>query len=72
MNRWKIEIEIKKHGYTITTFAKKVNIERSTLWRKLNGITEFTVGEVRAICDALSIDDPREYFFEEMVAEKQC
>lgn len=71
MDRWKLEAEIKRKGYTVTSFSKKIDMERSTLWRKLTGLSEFTVGEVRSICDALNIEDPREYFFADMVADKQ-
>ena len=42
-------------GMTQKEVAKKIGISTNTLSNKINGVREFTVGEVIQICDILDI-----------------
>jgi len=44
-----------------------LNINPATFSRKCNGRTEFTLGEITKICDALNVS-PMGIFFEEKVS----
>ena len=42
-------------GVNVETLAKRINIERSTLYRKLNNAEKITVGEAKKMQEALEI-----------------
>ena len=46
---------IKSHGFTLEGFANKIGIDYSTLYRKLNGTSDFTRSEILLIGKALSL-----------------
>ena len=56
---------IKEKGLSESELAKKINLSSSSLSCRLNGKVDWTVPEVRAICDVLQIDktDIGKYFF---------
>ena len=60
---------IKECGFTQTALAKKIGISVSTLSEKLNNKYPFTMKEISAICEALSIskEEIGVYFFAEKV-----
>lgn len=66
--------EIKKlindKGYTLGAFAKKLGINNSTLFRKLNKYESFTIGEAIKVCDLLSLTNEQaiNIFFKQNVA----
>lgn len=44
-------------GFTIDTLAAAIGINRATLYRKLNAIEKFTIGEVLKIKAVLQLTD---------------
>ena len=56
---------IKEKGLSDSELAKEINLSSSSLSLRLNGKVDWTVPEVRAICDVLQIDksDISQYFF---------
>lgn len=54
-----------KADMTYDDVAKSIGINASTLYRKMNGQSEFTRSEIQRICDVLSIDSPMDIFFTE-------
>ena len=70
MDRYRLEYEIKSHGYTIETFCKVVDISRSAFYRKCDPdtTTEFTLGEIQRIMDVLELDTPMGIFFANKVS----
>ena len=56
---------IKEKGLSESELAKRINLSPSSLSCRLNGKIDWTVPEVRAVCDVLNIDKTNigEYFF---------
>jgi hypothetical protein len=52
-------------GKTRGDLAKELNINMSTLWRKINNDGSFTRKEINTIIEFLQIDDPASIFFSE-------
>lgn len=40
---------MKENGYTNTDISKELGIGKQTLWRKVNGYTEFKLSEIEKI-----------------------
>ena len=55
--------EMNKKNVSIKMMCKKLGISRSAFYRKCNGITEFTLGEIKIILDYLSLGSPEGIFF---------
>lgn len=53
MNRAKLFGRIAEKGFNLTTLSKALKMPYQTLYRKINGETEFTVGEAEAVCEVL-------------------
>lgn len=68
MNRYLLEYEIKRHGYTISTFCAALGMSRSTFSKKVNGKSEFTRAEIEAIVKLLEIENPTPIFFDDKVS----
>lgn len=68
MNRYKLELEMKKKGVTINKMCEYLGISRSAFYRKCRGISEFTQGEIQKIVEYLQLDSPMEIFFERKVS----
>lgn len=62
-----LKFEISKKRYGMSEFAELLGLSRSTLFRKINGITEFKLAEIQQIKKLLNLSDQRtiEIFFEE-------
>lgn len=60
--------EATRKGYSKGDLAKLIGIAYNTFWAKMNGITDFTISEIKVLCK--EFDKPFEYLFEEMQAEK--
>jgi hypothetical protein len=65
-NRNMIEAQFIMRGFNNTKVAKILNIARSTLIRKMNGESDFTVKEIKAISENVGI--PVSFFFDNKVA----
>ena len=55
--------EMRKRNVTIIMMCENLGISRSAFYRKCNGITEFTLGEIQTIVDYLSLESPSPIFF---------
>ena len=49
MDKALLEYEMKKKNLTADEMCKKMNLSRSAFYRKCNGISEFTLGEIKQI-----------------------
>ena len=48
--------KIKERGYTLEAFAVELGINYSTLYRKMNGDSDFTRSEIQQVKTVLSLD----------------
>ena len=62
------EYEMKKKGISIQEMIENLSMSRSAFYRKCNGISEFTQGEIQKIVDILDLDSPMGIFFAEKVS----
>lgn len=58
-------------GVTGKMLAEKLNINESTLYRKLNAGGDFTREEINIMIDYLKFDNPLEVFFAQELAYTQ-
>lgn len=65
MNVAMLKKKITEKGGNVETLAEKIGIDRSTMYRKLNGDVSITVAEANKIKDALDLtnDEARSIFF---------
>lgn len=63
MNKELLEYHMKKAGKTISDMCSVLGISRSAYYRKCNGISEFTLGEIQAIVEYLKLESPVDIFF---------
>ncbi len=68
MDKYKLEYEMKSRGITIKKMCADIHMSRSGFYRKCNGITQFTQGEIQAIVDYIGLDSPMGIFFAEKVS----
>ena len=68
MNKAKLEYEMSIRGISKGKLCEHIGISRSALYRKCNGITEFTHGEIVAIVEFLGLESPVGIFFDEKVS----
>lgn len=65
MDKALLEYEMKKKNISIGEMCKKLSISRSAFYRKCNGITQFTHGEIQSIVKILELESPVAIFFAE-------
>lgn len=53
---------------TYIELAEALNIDVSTLYRKVNGISDFTRSEIQTLCDVMNLESPMEIFFSQDIA----
>lgn len=53
----KLKGKIVEKGMNVETVAKRIGIERSSLYRKLNNFEKITIGEARKLKDVLELSD---------------
>lgn len=63
MNKALLEYEMKTRGVSTEELCEKIGISRSAFYRKCNGTSEFTLGEIKTIVAALGLDSPINIFF---------
>lgn len=68
MNKLKLEYERKQKGISTEELCKAANMSRSAFYRKMNGKSQFTQGEIQAICDILALESPMDIFFDQKVS----
>lgn len=64
----KFEAAMKLADKTYKDLAIAMDIDISTLYRKVNGISEFTRVEIQTLCELLNLDNPVAIFFSNEVA----
>lgn len=57
MNKDKLLGKIKEHGKTIEGFAKELGLSNSSMYRKVNGKSQFTREEIKRIASILELDN---------------
>lgn len=65
-NRFKAQLVLV--GVTMRELAEKLEIDESTLYRKVNSDGSFTREEINKMIPILKIDSPMEIFFAEKLA----
>ena len=68
LDKEKLMNEMSKCGISIGEMTAKLGMSRSAFYRKCNGISEFTRGEIQHIVDILNLDSPVGIFFAEKVS----
>ena len=68
MNKALLEYKMKERGVSITDMCEMLGISRSAFYRKCNGKSEFTLGEIQRIVDFLKLDSPMGIFFAHKVS----
>ena len=63
MDKALLEYEMKKANVSAEELCKKMQISRSAFYRKCNGISEFTLAEIKQIVAILNIESPMAIFF---------
>lgn len=63
MDKALLEYEMKKNHISAEELCKTIKMSRSAFYRKCNGISEFTLGEIKKIVDLLKLDSPMAIFF---------
>ena len=63
MDKVLLEYEMKKRGVSVDELCKTIDMSRSAFYRKCNGLSEFTLGEIKSIITVLQIDSPVAIFF---------
>lgn len=52
----KIRAALMEKGYTIASFSRKIGVSESALRRKIEGKTDFRIGDIRKFVDALKLE----------------
>lgn len=68
LDKAKLKSEMARRNVSIGDMCKKLGMSRSAFYRKCNGISEFTQGEIQKIVDILSLDSPMGIFFADKVS----
>lgn len=55
--------EMRSKGVTYGNLAKVLGVSEKTVWNKLSGQTDFTLAEVRIICETLFPEFRMDYLF---------
>lgn len=63
-----LKAEIVKKGFTHARLSKEIGISKAAFSKKINGKSEFTLGEIQRIVDVLEIESPIPIFFASKVS----
>ena len=63
MDKFLLEYEMKKKGYSVKKLCKEIGVSRSAFYKKCNGKSDFTQSEIQAIVDLLHLESPVAIFF---------
>lgn len=53
----KLKGKIVEKGMNVETVAKRIDVDRSSMYRKLNNFEKITIGEARKLKDVLELSD---------------
>lgn len=70
-NKLKFKAAVIESGKTIADVAEYLNINESTLYRKINGTSEFSRDEIQNICVFLKLDSPLEIFLQNNLRKRK-
>lgn len=62
-DKLKFRAAIVGKGKTMKDVAIAIGVSESTLYRKVNGVSQFSREEIQTICRYLKLDSPIEIFF---------
>lgn len=62
-NRSKFRALVIEQGLTMEIIAQELGINQATLYRKMNGESDFYRWEIQSICTLLDVSSPKEIFF---------
>lgn len=68
LDKFRLEYEIKRKGYSVKEFCELINMSRSAFYRKCSGEAQFTLKEIKDIISALKLETPMGIFFDEKVS----
>ena len=68
MDKALLEYEMNEKHVTIADMCNVLGISRSAFYRKCNGKSEFTQGEIQKIVDYLNLESPVGIFFKSKVS----
>lgn len=68
MDKARLKYEMDRRNVTIAELCEFLGISRSAFYRKCNGLSEFTQGEIQGIVDYLELDSPMGVFFNPKVS----
>ena len=66
-DKLKFQYEVKRNGMTMNDVAQILNINIVTLYRKINGESDFYRSEISKLCNAINFEDPMSIFFAEKI-----
>ena len=58
-----LKAEIMKKGFTAERLSRAIGISKAAFSKKINGKSEFTLGEIQRIVDVLGLESPIPIFF---------
>lgn len=70
-NERKFKAQMVLSGISAKELASRLNINESTLYRKIKSDGSFTRSEINEMVKILNISDPKDIFFAEELAETQ-
>lgn len=70
MNKQKLEARMQQCNISKTQAYQRLGISRSAFYRKLNGLSEFTLFEIRELMSMLNLKSADEIFFDKEVSKK--
>ena len=68
MNKDLLEYKMKSKGVTTDELCQLIGISRSAFYRKCNGVSEFTLNEIKKIVLVLDLESPIDIFFADEVS----
>ena len=71
MNKQKLEDRMKQCNVSKRQAYERLKISRSAFYRKLNGISEFTLQEIRELMSMLNLKSADEIFFDKEVSKRK-
>lgn len=68
MNKHRLYYEMAMRNIKVKELCEAIGMSRSSFYRKVNGYTEFTQGDIQAILDYLHLDTAMGIFFDQEVS----
>lgn len=68
MDKQALQAAIVSQGFTAEKLSKAIGISKSAFSKKINGKSEFTLGEIQKIVEVLELESPIPIFFAHKVS----